>query len=145
MTTSDPSRPSPARPSRGRILPRRALPLAAALALVLTLTACGAGYKTVSVADLHAANQPNRIVLDVRQPYEYAAGHIAGAILLPLPELPSRLDEVPADVPVYVYCHSGNRSKRASEILAKAGKKDIRDVSGGILAWEAAGYPVTKE
>jgi len=126
-------------------LARRAWPLAAAVALVLTLTACGAGFKTVSVKDLHAASEPNRIVLDVREPYEYAAGHIAGAKLLPLSQLQSRLDEVPADQPVYVYCHSGNRSKQASEILAKAGKKDIRDVSGGILAWEAAGYPITRE
>jgi rhodanese-related sulfurtransferase len=126
-------------------LARRVWPLAAALALVLTLTACGATYKTVSVQDLHAASEPNRIVLDVREPYEYAAGHVAGAKLLPLSQLQSRLDEVPADRPVYVYCHSGNRSKQASEILAKAGKKDIRDVRGGILAWEAAGYPITKE
>ena len=126
-------------------LARRAWPLAAALALVLTLTACGNTYKTVSVKDLRAASEPNRIVLDVREPYEYAAGHIAGAKLLPLSQLQSRLDEVPADQPVYVYCHSGNRSKQASEILAKAGKKDIRDVRGGILAWEAAGYPITRE
>ena len=124
---------------------RRLAPLAALAALMLTLTACGAGYKTVSVQDLRAASEPNRIVLDVRTPSEYASGHVAGAKLLPLSELPARLDEVPADQPVYVYCHSGNRSKQASEILAKAGKKDIRDVRGGILAWEAAGYPVTKE
>ena len=126
-------------------LARRARPLAAALALALTLAACGTTYRTVSVQDLRAASEPNRIVLDVREPYEYAAGHIAGAELLPLSQLPSRLDEVPADQPVYVYCHSGNRSRQASEILAKAGKKDIRDVRGGILAWEAAGYPITRE
>jgi len=124
---------------------RRAWPLAAALVLALTLTACGNTYQTVSVQDLRAASEPNRIVLDVREPSEYAAGHVAGARLLPLSQLQSRLDEVPADRPVYVYCHSGNRSKQASEILAKAGKKDIRDVRGGILAWEAAGYPITRE
>ena len=124
---------------------RRIAPLAALAALLLTLTACGPGFKTVSVQDLHAASEPNRIVLDVRTPSEYAAGHVAGAKLLPLSELPSRLDEVPVDQPVYVYCHSGNRSKQASEILAKAGKKDIRDVRGGILAWEAAGYSTTRD
>ena len=141
-----PTAPRPARRAPARRSPaRRALPLAGLVALLLALTACGPGYRTVGVADLHAASEPNRIVLDVRQPYEYAAGHVPGATLLPLPELPSRLAEVPADVPVYVYCHSGNRSKQASEILAKAGKKDIRDVRGGILAWEAAGYPVTKD
>lgn len=132
-------------PRRAWRLTRRAAPLAALVALLLTLTACGPGYKTVSVQDLRAASEPNRIVLDVREPYEYAAGHIAGAELLPLSQLQARLDEVPADQPVYVYCHSGNRSKQASEILAKAGKKDIRDVRGGIIAWEAAGYSVTRE
>jgi rhodanese-related sulfurtransferase len=133
---------------RPRVAPglaRRIAPLAALTALLLTLTACGPGFKTVSVQDLHAASEPNRIVLDVRTPSEYAAGHIAGARLLPLSELPSRLDEVPTDQPVYVYCHSGNRSKQASEILAKAGKKDIRDVRGGILAWQAAGYGTTRD
>ena len=126
---------------------RAARPLAAALppVLALTLFACGASYKNVSVQDLANASEPNRIVLDVREPYEYADGHVEGATLLPLSQLPSRLDEVPADQPVYVYCHSGNRSQQAWEILVKAGKQDIRNVSGGILAWEAAGYPVTRE
>ncbi len=126
-------------------LARRALPAAALLALTLLLSACGASYKNVSVQDLANANEPNRIVLDVREPYEYADGHVEGATLLPLSQLPSRLDEVPADQPVYVYCRSGNRSQQASEILVKAGKRDIRNVKGGILAWEAAGYPVTTD
>lgn len=126
-------------------LARRALPAATLLALALLLSACGASYKNVSVKDLANASEPDRIVLDVREPYEYADGHVAGATLLPLSQLPSRLDEVPADQPVYVYCRSGNRSQQASEILVKAGKRDIRNVEGGILAWEAAGYPVATD
>ena len=98
MTASPPS----SSPFRRRAPLRRAFPLAGLLALLLALSACGPGYRTVGVADLHAASEPDRIVLDVRQPYEYAAGHVAGATLLPLPELASRLDEVPADAPVYV-------------------------------------------
>lgn len=131
-------------PRLGRRLLRRAAPLAALAALLLTLTACGSGYKTVSVQDLHAAQASNPIIFDVREPYEYASGHIAGARLLPLSQLQARLDEVPADQKVYVYCHSGNRSTQASEILAKAGKKDILNVRGGILAWEAAGFSITR-
>lgn len=127
------------RPWRG---PVAALALAAIAAL---LSACGPAFKTVSVKDLAAASQQGTLVLDVRERWEYDEGHVAGATLLPLSELPSRLAEVPADQPVYVYCHSGNRSRQASEILAKAGKKRILNVDGGILAWEAAGYPITRD
>lgn len=136
---------TPTRPIAPSRLARRAGPAAALAALVLLLAACAPSYKNVSVQDLAGASEPDRVVIDVREPYEYADGHVQGATLLPLSQLSARIDEVPADRPVYVYCRSGNRSQQAAEILAKAGKRDIRNVQGGILAWEAAGYPVTKE
>lgn len=116
------------------------------IALLLALVACApkAGYQNVSVRDLQAAAEPNRIVLDVRQPDEYASGHVPAARLLPLAEVAARAAELPKDAPIYVICHSGNRSKTASETLAKAGFKDVRNVQGGILAWQAAGFPVER-
>jgi phage shock protein E len=113
------------------------------LVLILNLGSCAssATYRSVAVAELRSAQLSKAIILDVRQPEEYAAGHVAGARLLPLGELGARADEIPNDQPVFVICHSGNRSKQASELLASKGKLDIRNVLGGMIAWQQAGYP----
>ncbi|MBA3956347.1 MAG: rhodanese-like domain-containing protein, partial [Acidimicrobiia bacterium] len=60
-------------------------------------------------------------VLDVRQPDEYEAGHVPGAVLLPLDQLGARIDEVPRDEHLYVICKSGGRSAAAVEALTGAG------------------------
>ena len=121
--------------------------LSSTLANALTgLTACNTNtaYKNVSVGDLKAATEPNRLILDVRQPEEFTQGHVPGAKLIPLGELGTRLSDVPNDAPIYVICRSGNRSKTASSLLVKNGKADVRNVEGGTLAWQAAGYPVER-
>ncbi|PDW04721.1 rhodanese-like domain-containing protein [Candidatus Viridilinea mediisalina] len=83
------------------------------------------------------------LVLDVRTPAEYVGdGHIAGSLLIPVEELPARLDEVPNDQPIACFCRSGNRSQTACSILARAGYSNLSNVDGGIRAWVAAGYPV---
>ena len=82
------------------------------------------------------------ILLDVRTPEEYAEGHIKGALLIPVQELQQRISEVPKDKQVYVYCRSGVRSVRASNILVNAGYTRIENVLGGFMAWKDAGYPV---
>ncbi|MCL4454110.1 MAG: rhodanese-like domain-containing protein [Deinococcus sp.] len=114
------------------------------LAGVFVLQAPAQAYKNVNVSELYAAGASGALVLDVRQPEEYAQGHVKGAKLIPLGEIEARAAEVPDSVPVYVICHSGNRSAQASKILAAKGKRDIRNVEGGILAWQAAGYPVER-
>lgn len=122
----------------------RVMPWLLALLAVLLLSSCGgaAGFKNVSVRELQAASEPNRIVLDVREPFEFAAGHLPGSRLIPLGQLSAQAGQLPKDVPVYVICRSGNRSVTASHTLVAMGFSDIRNVSGGILAWQAAGYPV---
>lgn len=79
--------------------------------------------------------------VDVRTPEEYAAGHPARAINIPLGELPGRLDRLEKNEPVYVICQTGRRSKEASEILVKNGYPWVFNVSGGMNAWKAAGLP----
>lgn len=113
------------------------------------LTGCNTGYKNVSVQELFNSKEGMRIILDVREPDEYQAGHIADSILIPLGELAlrksellTRVSEMPKDAPLYVICRSGNRSKQASEILIKAGFKDVRNVEGGMLAWQNAGFAI---
>lgn len=79
------------------------------------------------------------VLLDVRTPSEFASGHITGAINIPVQELQTRLNEVSSDVPIVVYCRSGNRSASASQILSEAGYTPIFDL-GGTIQWTAAGY-----
>lgn len=85
------------------------------------------------------------VLIDVRSPAEYAGGHVAGAQLIPLNTLSSRMDELAAhkDGPVYVICQSGGRSARAADQLAKAGF-DAVNVQGGTGGWSRAGHPVEK-
>jgi len=82
--------------------------------------------------------------VDVRTPEEYAKGHAARAINIPLNELPEKLDRLEKNEPVYVICQTGRRSKEASEILVKNGYNWVFNVSGGTAAWESAGLPIEK-
>ena len=82
------------------------------------------------------------VVLDVRAPGEHAAGHLEGALHLPLGELAGRLEEVPRDRSVVVHCAGGYRSVIAISLLQRAGFEGLRDLRGGFAAWEAAGLPV---
>lgn len=74
------------------------------------------------------------LLLDVRQPEEYATARIEGAVLIPLGELPGRLAELPKDRPVVVMCHHGMRSAHAVHHLREAGI-DALNLAGGIDAW----------
>lgn len=95
----------------------------------------------VSVQDLASATG-DYLVLDVREPWEYWQGYVAGAQLIPLGELEARAHEIRDGQAIYVICRSGNRSMTASRILQTAGKRDIRNVQGGIIAWQHAGFAV---
>jgi len=128
--------------------------IAALIMMPVMVSACGMGEKTpegyenATVAHTHKHWQQGEaspvpfMLLDVRTPEEYAEGHIAGATLIPVQVLAERLSEVPHDKQVYVYCHSGNRSARASKLLAEKGYTNIENIVGGIEAWKDAGYPV---
>jgi rhodanese-related sulfurtransferase/rubrerythrin len=74
-------------------------------------------------------------ILDVRQPGEYAAEHLPGARLIPLPELNDSLDRLAADKPIIVHCASGGRSRVAAQLLAGQGFKEVYNLQGGIKAW----------
>jgi rhodanese-related sulfurtransferase len=74
----------------------------------------------------------------VREPAEYAAGHVPGAILMPLGTLDGRAGQLPRDRTVYVICASGNRSLRAARVLSSAGF-DAVSIAGGTSAWIGSG------
>jgi NADH dehydrogenase FAD-containing subunit/rhodanese-related sulfurtransferase len=77
-----------------------------------------------------------RTLLDVRQPGEYAAGHIPGARLIPLPELGDRLDEIDEGKTVLVYCAVGGRSRVAAQMMAGKGYASVINLAGGFKAWQ---------
>ncbi len=81
-------------------------------------------------------------ILDVREDYEWAEGHIPGSTLIPLNELPDRLAEVPQDQLVVVVCRSGNRSQAGRNILLDAGYSKVTSMAGGVSARSIRGYPI---
>lgn len=107
--------------------------------------AAGYGNAEVSQAYKHWSQQGGGhtpfMFLDVRSSEEFTEAHIAGAIWIPVQTLASRLNEIPQNVRIYVYCHSGGRSAKASTTLTRAGYSDIENVLGGMKAWQKAGYP----
>jgi len=85
---------------------------------------------------------PRPRVLDVREPWEYAAGHVPGAQLIPLGELEARVAEVPRDQPILSICQVGQRSLAAAAFLISQGYRDVTNIDGGTTAWLERGYPV---
>ncbi len=102
----------------------------------------GAEVSPEVVSQLNA--QGDIVVIDVREPSEYADGHIAGATLIPLGTLPDNLSSVPTDQPVVLVCHSGNRSGQAYSYLTQQGFTNVHNMTGGMIAWQAAGLTIEK-
>ncbi len=101
-------------------------------------------------------DEENVFILDVRTPAEFEAAHIEGATSIPFKNVPAhdpvnvtddkllknRINEVPTDRPVIVYCLTGGRSLNASKLLVETGRTNIYNMQGGIPAWIDARYPV---
>jgi rhodanese-related sulfurtransferase len=83
-------------------------------------------------------------LLDVREDDEWAAGHAPEAVHVVMGTVPDRMGEIPDDRTVVCICRVGGRSGAVASALADAGY-DVRNLDGGMLAWEAAGYPVVGE
>jgi Rhodanese-related sulfurtransferase len=86
------------------------------------------------------------IILDVRTPQEYQEGHISNAINIPVQILGQQLDKLNnfKDKKILVYCRSGNRSAIASQILDRAGFKNVYNLKGGLFEWKASELPLVK-
>ncbi len=90
-----------------------------------------------------AAHADGGVVIDVREPAEYVAGHVPGAVLVPLSTVHSRIGDLPKGERVYVICASGNRSYTAAGWLRSAGI-DAISVSGGTGGWAGQGRPLVR-
>ena len=98
---------------------------------------------TVTVAQAAQLRNQGAFILDVREPSEWAQFHIPGATLIPLGDLPNRLNEVPKDRQVVVVCRTGVRSAQGRDILLKAGFTKVTSMAGGLTQWQAQGMPLT--
>lgn len=139
-------------------LPSTRLNVRTALLLIVVLLIVGmlTGCASAAVVDAQTAtsqlispveyvtdfdDSASHLLIDVRTPDEFASGHIEGAVNIPVEEISGRLDEIPGDAPIVVYCRSGNRSAAAARILTDAGYAPVYDL-GGIQDWVAEGLPI---
>jgi hydroxyacylglutathione hydrolase len=111
----------------------------------------GAGGVLGVVAKLDATALAPRLarnevtLIDVRNRTEWEAGHLPGALHIPVGYLAERLGEIPRDKPVIVQCQSGARSAIAASVLQQLGVRDVTDLVGGFSAWQAAGHEVIRD
>ena len=131
----------------------RVIAVASILAAAMALGACGGATDTdsklelTSVGDVAAivAEPPaDLVILDIRTPEEFVAGHIAGAINIDYyaADFEDRLRELDISVPYVMYCNSGNRSSNALPLMDSIGFEEVYELDGGIQAWFSDGNAV---
>jgi adenylyltransferase/sulfurtransferase len=94
--------------------------------------------RDISPAELNAwqrSGDASPLLLDVREPQEYAINRLPGSILIPMGDLPRRIGELDPTRSIVVYCRVGERSARAAELLRGVGFRDVRNLTGGIRRW----------
>jgi len=131
-----------------------------AFSLLLTIINAGCGiFNALEAPSVHNLNvseandmindnleNQNFVILDVRTPGEYAAGHIANAVNVDVEaaDFTVKITAYDKDKTYLVYCRSGRRSLTAAGIMIKQGFRDVYNMLAGITEWQAAGYPVVK-
>lgn len=95
----------------------------------------------IDVEELARRHPAEGTLVDVREPAEYAGGHVPGAVHIPMGQLSARMDEIDRDAPVFVICASGNRSAAMTDLLTGNGY-DAVSVAGGTKGWVASGREV---
>ena len=137
-------------PAQQAMTRRRALWVALGAGLGLAAAGCsqaGADYGAVSVDFARAEHEAGRAILvDIREPTEHATGVAAGARLLPMRQWGARIGEIPADpsTPVFLICHTQNRSGATLRALREHGYGHVRYVHGGMSEWARRGWPMVK-
>jgi rhodanese-related sulfurtransferase len=123
------------------------LGLVALVVLVVYLIASATGgaatgvAREINVDEAYQEYQNGTFVVDVRTQEEWDEYHVPNVPLIPLDQLPDRLNEIPKDKEILVICRSGNRSQEGRDILLSAGYQ-ATSVTGGIKEWYAKGYPI---
>jgi rhodanese-related sulfurtransferase len=107
----------------------------------------GPGIPSIDAAEAERRlrEDPDRpLLIDVREQHEFDEVRAPGAVLLPMSTFAARAGELPADRPLMIVCHSGGRSAAVTGFLARSGRSDVVNVSGGMEAWERGGLPVRR-
>jgi len=126
------------------------------LAVIVLVVISVLGIGALQISNMGAGQYPSEInvnqasdlrtqgafILDVRQPEEWTQFHIPGATLIPLGDLPNRLNEVPKDKEIVVVCRTGHRSAQGRDILKNAGFTKVTSMAGGVTQWQTAGLPI---
>jgi rhodanese-related sulfurtransferase len=100
------------------------------------------GYKEVNASELFDMLAHQKInLVDVRNQDEVLRGIIAGAKHVPLATLPIHVKSLDGTEPLVIYCHSGVRSAQAAAYMVSKGRRDVYNLSGGVIAWARAGLP----
>lgn len=86
----------------------------------------------------------NVYLLDVRTAQEYKQAKLSGSVLIPIDEFERRVNEVPRNRPVLVYCAVGSRSKPVANYLARRGIKEVYNMTDGIVGWYRSGFPISR-
>jgi rhodanese-related sulfurtransferase len=86
----------------------------------------------------------NIFLLDVRTPQENSQARLPGTVLIPISEIERRINEVPRNKTILVYCAVGSRSKPVAEFLAKNGYKEVYNMSDGLVGWYRNGFPLQR-
>lgn len=118
------------------------------LALLVSQVALGATIEGVSPSQAAQMQQSNEaVILDVREMDEWNAGHIAGAIHIPLGEMQGRMSEIARykNSSVITQCRSGTRSEKAAQALKQAGFSSVYNLEGGINAWQKADLAIEQK
>lgn len=99
---------------------------------------------TLTAMEAHRAIQSGAVLVDVREPDEWRAGHATAALHLPLAQLSRHVADLPADREIIVICRSGRRSASAAVLLTGLGLH-ASNLTGGMTAWTAAGLPIVTD
>lgn len=115
--------------------------------LVMVVSVClAAGPVNVNAPEAKAlmAKKSGLVLIDVRTPGEYQQGRLKGAKLIPLYELQQRMQEIPRDKPILIYCAVGARSLQAARFLSSQGYREVYQISDGLVGWYKNGFPIER-
>lgn len=114
------------------------------LAGLLLTTVAMAAMQNISANDMQKITKqnPDTYILDVRTLGEYVQKRIKGAKLIPIDQIQNRINEIPKNRPMIVYCETGMRSAQVGRYLDSLGFKSVSNLSQGIMGWQVRGYPI---
>lgn len=116
----------------------------ASLATSVLTTAAIAAMQNINAADMQKITKqtPDVYLLDVRTLGEYQQKRIKGGRLIPIDQVQNRIDEIPKNRPIIVYCETGARSAMVGRYLDSLGYQSVYNLAQGIMGWQVRGYPI---